>query len=118
MSFWGWVGVLLGGWFALSVLMVWAWSRMPRSDAGRRRCVTRWERERDMAAASRRSQPTVSRIPYGGGRAMSGPRLAEAHLLALKVASRLVLAAHGKGAAAAAACPPRRWPMRRGRRRR
>ena len=35
---------------------------------------------------------------------MSGPRLAEAHLLALKVASRLVLAAHGKGAAAAAAC--------------
>lgn len=33
-----------------------------------------------------------------------GPRLAEAHLLALKVASRLVLAAHGKGAVAAAAC--------------
>lgn len=34
----------------------------------------------------------------------SGPRLAEAHLLALKAASRVVLAAHGKGAAAAAAC--------------
>jgi hypothetical protein len=33
-----------------------------------------------------------------------GPRLAEAHLLALKAATRLVLAAHGKGAAAAAAC--------------
>jgi hypothetical protein len=33
-----------------------------------------------------------------------GPRLAEAHLLALKVASRVVLAAHGKGAVAAASC--------------
>jgi hypothetical protein len=35
---------------------------------------------------------------------MSGPRLAEPHLLALKAASRLVLAAFGKGAAAAASC--------------
>jgi hypothetical protein len=35
---------------------------------------------------------------------MSGPLLEEAHLLALKSASRVVLAAHGKGVAAAAAC--------------
>ncbi len=34
----------------------------------------------------------------------SGPRLAEAHLLSLKAATRVVLAAFGKGAAAAASC--------------
>ena len=35
---------------------------------------------------------------------MSGPRLAEAELLALKSATKVLVAAHGKGVAAAAAC--------------